>query len=165
MKIEAARQSFESSCHFYGDISLYCGIAAVGFLLAAVILFFVLDIPRVFGEITGGAARRAVRQMADYKSGDSGAAEVSRARDGADWRLRKGAAAISFSRISTENRPGKGFALGSCPALESCRNTETEGLVREGAETPALLSESSAAGWDKFVILRSIVEIHTDETM
>lgn len=44
-------------------ISLVCYILAGLFLVGAVILFFILDVPRVYGEVTGKTARKAISQM------------------------------------------------------------------------------------------------------
>lgn len=59
-----AAGSFEKSCYLYEKIYLYCGMAAIFFLLLAIVLFFLLHIPRAFGEITGRKARKALRERA-----------------------------------------------------------------------------------------------------
>ena len=51
--VATAVQGFEERYTFYRNIFLYCGIAALVFLAIAIILFFVLKIPQVFGELTG----------------------------------------------------------------------------------------------------------------
>lgn len=51
-------QGFEEKYAFYRNIFLYCGIAALVFLAIAIILFFALRIPQVFGELTGRTARK-----------------------------------------------------------------------------------------------------------
>ena len=65
MITETGVRNFENSCLLYEKICLYCGIAAAVFLLLTVILFFILHIPQVFGELTGRTARRAVRKITD----------------------------------------------------------------------------------------------------
>ncbi|HCT90296.1 MAG TPA: hypothetical protein DF613_02765 [Lachnospiraceae bacterium] len=67
MTEELMIQNFESRCCLYEKICLYCGIAAVIFLVLAIILFVTLHIPQVFGEFTGRTARRAVRRMTGSK--------------------------------------------------------------------------------------------------
>lgn len=62
--VATAVQGFEERYTFYRNIFLYCGIAALVFLAIAIILFFVLKIPQVFGELTGRTARKAVEEMA-----------------------------------------------------------------------------------------------------
>lgn len=62
--VATAVQGFEEKYTFYRNIFLYCGIAALVFLAIAIILFFVLKIPQVFGELTGRTARKAVEEMA-----------------------------------------------------------------------------------------------------
>ena len=61
--VATAVQGFEERYTFYRNIFLYCGIAALVFLAIAIILFFVLKIPQVFGELTGRTARKAVEEM------------------------------------------------------------------------------------------------------
>ena len=61
--VATAVQGFEEKYVFYRNIFLYCGIAALVFLAIAIILFFALRIPQVFGELTGRTARKAVEEM------------------------------------------------------------------------------------------------------
>lgn len=65
-------QNFEQQITFYHNIFVYCGIAALVFLAIAVIIFFVLKIPRVIGEFTGKDAKKAIEEMtaANDISGD-----------------------------------------------------------------------------------------------
>ena len=53
-------QDFEGLVSLYHGIFLYCGIAAILFLVAAILLFIFLKIPRVFSELTGRGERPAV---------------------------------------------------------------------------------------------------------
>ena len=61
--VATAVQGFEEKYAFYRNIFLYCRIAALVFLAIAIILFFALRIPQVFGELTGRTARKAVEEM------------------------------------------------------------------------------------------------------
>lgn len=56
-------QNFEQQITFYHNIYVYCAIAALIFLVIAILLFFVLKIPRVIGEITGRDAKKAIEEM------------------------------------------------------------------------------------------------------
>lgn len=51
-------QEFENTCYLYEKICLFCGIAAVVFLLLSAILFFVLRIPRAWETFAGRPARK-----------------------------------------------------------------------------------------------------------
>ena len=62
--VATAVQGFEERYTVYRNIFLYCGLVALVFLAIAIILFFVLKIPQVFGERTGRTARKAVEEMA-----------------------------------------------------------------------------------------------------
>lgn len=63
MLTATAVQNYEQTYTMYARIHLYCLIAAVAFLVLAIVLFFVLRIPQVFGELTGRTARKAVQEM------------------------------------------------------------------------------------------------------
>lgn len=58
-------QNFEQKYAVYQHIALYCAIAAGVFLVLTIILFLVLKIPQVFGELTGRTARKAVQEMTE----------------------------------------------------------------------------------------------------
>ena len=58
-------QNFEQQITFYHNIFVYCAIAALVFLAIAVILFFILKIPRVIGEFTGRDAKKAIQEMTE----------------------------------------------------------------------------------------------------
>ena len=70
--VATAVQGFEERYTFYRNIFLYCGIAALVFLAIAIILFFVLKIPQVFGELTGkkSCGRNGKWRNTDYKEKD-----------------------------------------------------------------------------------------------
>lgn len=58
MRIGTAAQEFENACYLYERICLFCGIAAIVFLLLSAILFFVLHIPRAWETFAGRPARK-----------------------------------------------------------------------------------------------------------
>ena len=57
-------QNFERLMALYHSVFIYCGLAALVFMVMAVILFVLFKIPRVLGEFTGRTARKAIRGMA-----------------------------------------------------------------------------------------------------
>ncbi len=59
---------------FYGGLSL-----AIVFLIVSVVLFFVLRIPKVFGELTGRAAKKGIREKQQGKA--SGAKDSKKQKD------------------------------------------------------------------------------------
>lgn len=104
--------NFENACLWYEKICLYCGIAAAVFLLLTVILFFILHIPQVFGELTGRTARRAVRKITDSNLQRDKAAALSAAQ-------RMPAAFMAeTAALPTEKRRVAG------PGTEAYENTE-----------------------------------------
>ena len=71
--VATAVQGFEERYTFYRNIFLYCGIAALVFLAIAIILFFVIKIPQVFGERKNGkksCGRNGKWRNTDYKEKD-----------------------------------------------------------------------------------------------
>ena len=65
MIIATTVQNFEQKYAAYQHIALYCAIAAGVFLVLTIILFLVLKIPQVFGELPGRTARKAVQEMTE----------------------------------------------------------------------------------------------------
>lgn len=92
-------QDYESLVNLYHGIFLYCGIAALVFLGAAILLFILLKIPRVFAELSGRVAKKAIAQMSE-DGAVSGDLNTSR-RIGDDGRRhRKGrTGALGTSRL------------------------------------------------------------------
>ena len=56
-------RDYASQVTLFHNIFISCGIAAFVFLTFAVVLFFALKIPRVFGELTGRPARMMTGEM------------------------------------------------------------------------------------------------------
>ena len=56
-------QNFEELVNLYHNINVYCAIAALVFLVIAIVLFFQMKIPRIFGELTGRTAQKAIDEM------------------------------------------------------------------------------------------------------
>lgn len=53
----------------YHNIFRICSIAALCFFALAIVLFFTLKIPRVFGKLTGRLARKAIEEMREGTCG------------------------------------------------------------------------------------------------
>lgn len=56
-------QNYEELINLYHNINVYCLVGALIFLAIAVALFFLLQIPKVFGELTGRTAQKAIEEM------------------------------------------------------------------------------------------------------
>ena len=180
--VATAVQGFEERYTFYRNIFMYCGIAALVFLAIAIILFFVLKIPQVFGELTGRTARKAVEEMAsggtptikkktDKKS--KGKKETKKPANGTPSKKQ-----VYSDLIGENDTPVRLVTHDDLPTptLMPMREEETEmldGTVAEG-ETEVLETVSLEAGEPEtdvlhhdvdFVVIRSLVEIHTDEVI
>lgn len=221
-------QNFEQQVVFYHNVFVYCAVAALIFLVIAVVLFFLLKIPKVFGEFTGRDAKRAIEEMmaenalsgslTSLKLGEDGRRR-RRGRTGslATGRLRKNTIVrtgnlkmdsteslnqnnltdqlvqntVSGNLSENNNGQQDNFGSAETDVLDTFGSAETDVLDTFGsAETdvlkpveetgkfpatePVLMQPSSETVVlnqemrqmnDEFVILRSIVDIHTDEVV
>lgn len=100
-------QDFEQQVIFYHKVFVYCAIAALIFLLIAIILFFVLKIPRVFGEMTGRDARKAIDEMMAENATSGSLTSMKLGEDGRRRRRGKtGALSTGKLRKNTAVRSG-----------------------------------------------------------
>lgn len=175
-------QGFEEKYAFYRNIFLYCGIAALVFLAIAIILFFALRIPQVFGELTGRTARKAVEEMVSGQTPTvrkKTAKKTKRKTDTKRPEIEAGQKKQVYSDLIGENDTPVRLVTHDdipTPTLMPMREEETEmldGTVAEG-ETEVLETVSLEAGEPEtdvlhhdvdFVVIRSLVEIHTDEVI
>lgn len=106
-------QNFEQLMNLYHGIFTYCGIGALVFLALAIALFVLLKIPRVFCELTGRNAKKAIQEMVaegsatgnltSRKIGEDGRRHRKKARTGAlgTARLRRRTGSLTAS-LATE---------------------------------------------------------------
>ena len=97
-------QNFEQLMNMYGGIKLGCGIAAIIFLIAAIVLFFVLKIPTVFSELSGRGAKKAIEEMT--AENESGGLSPSR-KIGEDGRRHKKARTGSLGTSKLRKNTGR----------------------------------------------------------
>lgn len=210
-------QNFEQQVVFYHNVFVYCAVAALIFLVIAVVLFFLLKIPKVFGEFTGRDAKRAIEEMmaenalsgslTSLKLGEDGRRR-KRGRTGslATGRLRKNTIVRTgnlkmdstesliqnnltdqlvqntVSGNLSENNNGQQDNFGSAetdvldtfgsaetdvlkPAEETGKLPATEPVLMQPSSETVVLNQEMRQMNDEFVILRSIVDIHTDEVV
>ena len=164
-------QNFEQLMNSYGNIKIICIIGASLFLIAAVILFFVLKIPSVFGELTGRTAKKAIEEM--ISSDHSGSLGASR-KIGDDGLRRKskitgilGTAKLrrkpsgSTGNLATEKMTERTAApIGGGTAVT--QSYPAEQIPEPPQETTVLNQKAGRGG---FILEKSIVMIHTDEVM
>lgn len=236
-------QNFEQQITFYHNVYLYCAIAALIFLLIAIVLFFALKIPKVFGEMTGRDARKAIDEMMAENATSGSLTSMKLGEDGrrrrrgrtgslSTGKLRKNTSIQSrglgknsadsyqdtavpprntFGAMPTEKKDNAGntptdvpSAYGAEPTdmpdaygskttdVLNCENKSTNmpddygseptdvlnvhGNISANAQEnnmayqqPAnetmVLNQNIKQGEHMFVILRSIVEVHTDEVI
>lgn len=209
--LNTGTQGFEQRYALYSSIYLYCGIAALILLLITIILFLVLKIPRVFGELTGRTARKAVEEGSVGKMAQRKKTSVRKRTDrgkagGQSKEVRTVAASMQENHQVYKDLVGENDTPLTLvtqddvptPSLMPLKDStytggdaETSRLEEAMIETTALnrnaeksfdesetglldqndmettfLREHIASQDDmeaKFIVVRSIVEIHTDE--
>lgn len=168
----------------YHSLFLTCLILALVFLAVAVVLFFVLDIRSTIGYLTGRRAKKQIKELeavtalsgrlmpkernnmqyvAQEMKDDMGVRQ--KARPG----IRKVEHAVEVATQTTAEIPQGTAVLQTAPedlATEVLTSSETTGTVQimaADASTAVLGSAGKANG--KFVIVREIVMIHTEEVI
>ncbi len=179
-------QDFEQLMNLYHGIFVWCGAAAILFLILAAVLFILLKIPQASGELTGRVARKAIAEMVDLSSETGGLTSRKIGEDGRRHRSgRNRTGALGTSKLlrrtgSISGSMAGGFAAAE-PVSDKAVQTGPQRFVRAGGapddtgacETTVLSGNIQAlktpsagsGGGASFVILRSIVEVHTDEVV
>ena len=190
-------QNFEQKYAAYQHIALYCAIAAGVFLVLTIILFLVLKIPQVFGELTGRTARKAVQEMTEnHPQSGRNVSPAKKKTSRKDKKTEKPeeqeARRRSYHDLVGENDTPVSLVSHDdmpTPAIIHPREkTPTEDLdqttvLQSEAETAVLgqndlmettvldaVRDSVPTGKlsvqpETFKVLRSVVEIHTDEVI
>lgn len=220
-------QNFEQQVVFYHNVFVYCAVASLIFLVIAVVLFFLLKIPKVFGEFTGRDAKRAIEEMMAENALSGSLTSLKLGEDGRRRRGRTGSLATGRLRKNTivrtgnlkmdstesliqnnltdqlvqntvsgnlsENNNGQQDNFGSAetdvldtfgsaetdvldtfgsaetdvlkPAEETGKLPVTEPVLMQPSSETVVLNQEMRQMNDEFVILRSIVDIHTDEVV
>lgn len=176
-------QNFEQQVNLFHGMCVYCAIAALGFLIIAAALFFLFHIPEVVGELTGRKARRAIDEMTaenavsgsltSHRIGEDGRRHRRKGRTGAlaTGRLRRTSGRLampdSHRNQSALNQDGSTptDVLSSHIQITTELEDPTELNAQESKSETVLLNESMIQTGERFVIERSIVEIHTDEVI
>lgn len=112
-------------------VSLICfGIAGV-FLLIAVILFFILDVPALIGEVTGATERKAISsiRLQNEEMGNTGSTKSKKPAKKSGQQRRGQNGGAGTAKLSTEK-------LHAAPPAQS--GNETTVLQPEGNETTLL---------------------------
>lgn len=163
MVLTANVQNYESRVNLYHNIFQYCLVLAVLFLIIAIVLFIILKIPRVFGEMTGQDARRAIEAMtADNKTGALGAT----GKIGDDGRRQRKNEKESY-RTSSLSRGNQGTDVLDTRADETSLLSHGYDTYMEPKSETMVLKQNMRGGTSKqdFFILRSVMEIHTEEVI
>ncbi len=154
-------QSFEQQITMYHNISLYCGIAAIIFLVAAIVLFFVLKIPKVLGELTGRTTRKAIDEMIAENASTGNLTSNKLAEDGR--RRRRGrTGALGTGRLRRKGNTGE---LATCkisqetPAYHTDQNYPMEHQDIQGSNQTDVLNGYGSAPTD---VLDNYGETPTD---
>lgn len=165
-------QNFEQLMNLYGNIKIVCIIGAVLFLTAAVILFLVLKIPSVFGELTGRTAKKAIEEMTSENNSGSLGASRKIGDDGlrrknkitgilGTSKLRRKTSGSTGNLVTDKTAEHTGVPSGGSTAVHQ-DNYPLQGGVAAYGGTPETTVLNQRGG---FVLEKSIVIIHTDEVI
>ena len=115
-------------------------IAAGVTFLFAIALFFLLDIPRVIGELTGRTARKSIQEIQKHNAGNSGSARLSShdshaTKPGKTGRVGVGTEKFNTAALNTQSN--------ETTLLQENMNETT--LLQENVNETTLLSGNEAA--------------------
>ncbi len=92
-------QNFEQMVNIYHGIYVYCGIAAIVFLILAAVLFVLLKIPRIFSELTGRGAKKAIQEMVEEGTATGNLTSRKIGEDGRRHRKKAKTGALGTARL------------------------------------------------------------------
>lgn len=183
-------QNFEQLINLYHNLFVWCGIIAIVLLLVAIFLFIWLKIPRVYDELSGRGAKKAIAEMGE--TGASGALtgrgiDQSGKRKGRTGILQQqnpqrtaGSGALGYSGNMSGQMSGQisgpmsGQMSGQIASPVSAAMgpsaggyaPEPEEVYAETAPLAAgMIPQAPTPTPTGFRVIRSIVEIHTDEVI
>ena len=171
-------QNFEQLINTYHALFVWCGIAAILLVLVAVFLFFWLKIPKIFDELTGRGAKKAIAEMSE--NGASGALtgrniDQSGKRKGRTGILQQNASQGGGGQFDSGNlmtgQPMMAAAPAApasapAPAYDSPETTPLDEYYGETAPlSQGMVRNSAPAASGGFKVIRTIIEIHTDEVI
>lgn len=114
-------QNFEELVNLYHNINVYCAIAALVFLVIAIVLFFQMKIPRIFGELTGRTAQKAIDEMM-AENASSGS--------------------LTSMKIDEDGRRHRKGRTGALPTGRLRKNTERTGSLNQTNPSGSLRTDS-----------------------
>ncbi len=167
-------QNFEELISLYNGLFVWCGIAAIVLLLLAIFLFIYLKIPKVFDELTGRGAKKAIAEMSE--NGASGALTSGNIDQSGKRKGRTGILQQSGRGTATPSGPLTGQPrITPPPVVQQPSGSLQQGYTApiaqpepEYGETAPLAKQAPPprpAGNPNFVVIRSIVEVHSDEVV
>ena len=138
-------QNFEQMINVYHGIYIYCGIAAIAFLVLAAALFILLKIPRVFSELTGRGAKKAIQEMVDEGTATGNLTSRKIGEDGRRHRKKAKTGALGTARLRRRtgltgslagNRMGAGVAA-TDSASDSTMGSHSDSVSAFSVSAPA----------------------------
>ena len=150
-------QNFEQLINTYHALFVWCGIAAILLVLVAVFLFFWLKIPKIFDELTG----RNIDQSGKRK-GRTGILQQNASQSGGgqfdSGNLMTGQPMMAAAPAAPASAPA--------PAYDSPETTPLDEYYGETAPlSQGMVRSSAPAASGGFKVIRTIIEIHTDEVI
>lgn len=145
--------TYEIYRYVFIGAAILCGIMA----LVTILLFFLLEIPRVIGDLTGSTARKAIEEIRQQNESSGNkiykSSAVNRERGKLTDKI-----SPSGSLYPAETGPLDGFM--ETEKIGTQQLGETDVLDNTGSDETTLLSGNLECG---FVIEQQITFIHTEE--
>ena len=128
------------------DICFYGGLILSGvFLIAATVLFFVLKIPKVVGELTGSTARRKIREMKAHAESITLDKSVTRKEQAKYYNVGTGKITVKESTVQTPTKTKNKKKSGQTQNIVSTPQAPEQSRAQSQAQESAQTSWQSTA--------------------
>ena len=111
-------------------------VAAGIFFLTAVALFFLMDIPKLYGEISGRTARKAIEQIRKHNA-EALTGDIAGAHTGSGVRTEK----FSTATLAPETEAGATTVLAEAGATTMLTEPEHPQAAENDRQTPEAMDE------------------------
>ena len=145
----------EENISRYHTIWLICLIAGICFLIVAIVLFFLLNIPNVFMIVTGLSKKRAIKELDENAAYTT---QLSR-RLTSDLKKKSGARTRRRKKNEMLTQSGRLAApVGSVPITQIDRNAD---YADPSSETTTLFNDSSENSLETTLLSHNTAEMET----
>ena len=142
------------------DICFYGGLILSGvFLIAATVLFFVLKIPKVIGELTGSTARRKIREMKAHAESITLDKSVTRKEQAKYYNVGTGKITVKESSVSVPSKYKNKKKSGQTQGLSSKLEAPAKNQAQESAQSTWQNAPQSSPQQDNYTKQQPLEDI------